>query len=121
MRFRRALRLAQDRRRDERTFSRRSISPALPSCDLGLRRCLSRALNRRRGRMRWMRRLLRILFNASAMLSLLLFLATLVLWVRSPRHLDRVSWIGADHEQVRACSVWTLNGRLVLTNRLEPL
>jgi hypothetical protein len=61
------------------------------------------------------------MLNVLTVLSLLLFLATLVLWVRSPRYLDRLAWIGPDHEQVRALSVWTLNGKLVLTNRKEPV
>jgi hypothetical protein len=54
-----------------------------------------------------MRRARRILFNAVTALSLILFLATMVLWVRSYFVSDEVYWHGFEDEGNR--SYWTWN------------
>jgi hypothetical protein len=66
--------------------------------------------------------MLRRLFTILSALSLLLCVATAVLWVRSLRRVDQVACVGASEDAyIRTVSAWTLNGKLVVTNRKEVL
>jgi hypothetical protein len=53
-----------------------------------------------------MRRLARHLFTLCSAASLLLFVAVCVLWARSHRHIDIVSWRGPGHE----LTLWDIDG-----------